>query len=153
MYFQRKQNRMPHFDYSSNGIYFVTICTENKACILGKVVNTDIVKGAMVRLTETGQLVQYTIGRLPTVFPGVNIHNYVVMPNHLHLLIELHDTIPSLSSMINYLKGYVTHRASGRIWQKSFFDHVIRDEKDYQTIWQYIDNNPGKWSEDRYYTL
>ena len=152
MHFQRKQNRMPHFDYSSNGIYFVTICTENKKCILGDVINTDFVEGATVQLTETGRLVQNTIGRLPDAFPGINIHNYVVMPNHLHLLIELQNAGTSLSSMMNYLKGYVTHRATGRIWQKSFYDHVIRDEKDYQTIWQYIDNNPGKWSEDRYYT-
>ena len=115
------------------------------------VINADMREGATVLLTETGALVQDSIVRLPDVFTGVSIHNSVIMPNHLHLLLELHEATTSLSYMMNYLKGYVTRRVHGEIWQKSFYEHIVRSEEDYRKIWQYIDNNPGKWSEDRYY--
>ena len=104
-----------------------------------------------MELTEIGRLTDAAIQRLPVVFDGVTILNRVVMPNHLHLLIELHDATIPLSSVINYFKGYVTRRIGSRLWQKSFYDHIIRDETDYRRIWEYIDNNPGKWFEDRYY--
>lgn len=153
MDFRRKPNRMPHYDYAANGIYFVTICTENQSCRLGTVRDTDLMQGAYVEYSQTGDLVNAAIVRLPQVFSGVMLHNFTIMPNHIHLLVELRDTTVTLSHMVNYLKGYVTRRSQEKVWQKSFYDHVVRNEKDYRIIWQYIDNNPGKWLEDRYYTM
>ena len=151
MDFRRKTNRFPCYDYSENGIYFVTICVEDRSPVFGEIINIDPSRGAYVQLSEEGNLVNSAILRLPEIFNGVKIHNDVIMPNHLHLLIGLNDSTVSLSSIINYFKGYVTRRSKRKIWQKSFYDHIIRDENDFLRIWEYIDNNPGKWSEDRYY--
>ena len=151
MDFKRKPNRLVSFDYSSKGVYFVTVCVENRICRLGKIIYTDPVDGAQMHLSEEGQLVNETICYLPNIFPSVIIHNHIVMPNHLHLLIELQNTDVSLSHVLNYFKGYVTRRTQGHMWQKSFHDHIVRDENDFMNIWRYIDNNPGKWSEDQYY--
>ena len=108
-------------------------------------------QGACVVLSKTGIQVQSAIKELPDVFPEITVHAFVVMPNHLHMLIELGDSAKSLSSIVNYFKGHVTRRTNRGIWQKSFYDHVVRDEKDYLRILKYIEDNPGKWSEDRYY--
>ena len=73
------------------------------------------------------------------------------MPNHVHLLVQLYKAQVSTSSLMNYFKDHVTRLAQKHIWQKSFFDHVVRNEADMQRIWKYIDSNPAKWQEDRYY--
>ncbi len=71
------------------------------------------------------------------------MENYAVMPNHVHLL--------TISQVIQQLKGWVAKRAGGSIWQKSFHDHVVRREKDFQLIWQYIETNPQNWQNDCFY--
>ena len=91
------------------------------------------------------------ICHLPDVFSNVCIHNHIVMPNHVHIIIELKSVDKTISHIVNYLKGYITRRVDGKLWQRSFFDHIIRSEDDFEKIWAYIDNNPGKWLEDRYY--
>ena len=138
MDFRRRANRMSNYDYSEDGLYFVTVCTYERRALLGEVINTDYQTGAYVRLTEEGVLVNAAICRLPEVFDGIKIHHFVVMPNHIHLLIELKGASISLSSILNYYKGYVTRRCGRTIWQKSFYDHVVRNEKEYRRIWEYI---------------
>ena len=83
--------------------------------------------------------------------------NYVIMPNHIHLLLFLYCDngramlVPTVSRVIQQLKGAVTKRIGHPIWQSRFYDHVIRTERDYRDIYTYIDNNPARWSEDEYY--
>jgi len=149
--FRRRRNRLQRYDYASKGLYFVTICAQGYRCIFGNVVVGDMYEGTSVRLTETGALVSGTVEGIALVFSGVNIHKYVVMPNHIHILLELEGESKPLSVIINYIKGYVTRRAKGPVWQKSFHDHIVRNEQDYRMIWAYIDNNPAKWAEDHYY--
>ena len=151
MDFRRKHNRLAGYDYSSNGMYFITICTDGKACIFGAVRCAEIGQGARVLLSDTGKRVREEIERIPKVFPGIAVRHFMVMPNHVHMLIEIRGSEISLSSVINSFKGRVTRGAKRRIWQRSFHDHIVRDTEDYWRIWEYIDGNPGKWSEDRYY--
>lgn len=85
------------------------------------------------------------------------IDHYVIMPNHIHFIIKIGNTgqpaaAPTLSRIVNQFKGYVTKQTGNSIWQKGFYDHVIRDEDDYLTKANYIENNPAKWAEDELYT-
>ena len=73
------------------------------------------------------------------------------MPNHVHLIIELSDSAVNLSTIINQAKGFVSKQLGYSPWQRSFHDHIIRGEKDYEMIWNYIESNPSKWDEDKYY--
>jgi len=80
------------------------------------------------------------------------------MPNHIHLLLQIHTDAngrsmiaPTVSTVVRLMKGAISKQAGFPVWQKGFFDHVIRNEKDYQEIWKYIESNPGKWSEDKRY--
>ena len=145
--FRRRKNRWDGFDYSADGDYFVTICTVQRSCILGNILPGT----SSVRMSEYGQAVLFAIERLRTVFPHVRIPIYVIMPNHVHMILSLTESEHSLSSIINYFKGTVTKITKGGIWQKSFYDHVIRDENDYNRICDYIENNPAAWSSDDYY--
>ena len=90
----------------------------------------------------------------------MQIEKYVIMPNHIHLIIAIKSTAgaspcPTVSDIICAYKSLTTRECrnfyNGIIWQKSFYDHIIRDENDYLRIWEYIENNPLKWSEDKYY--
>ena len=87
---------------------------------------------------------------------AVHVDHYVVMPNHVHLLLRIDDSgrriaAPTIMSVINQYKGVVSKAVGQSLWQKSFHDHIVRDDEDYRRIWEYIDANPGKWTEDRYF--
>lgn len=90
-----------------------------------------------------------------TVYENVFVDNYVIMPNHIHLIIRIESGrtqfAPTIGRIIKQFKGSITKQIGKSIWQKSFYDHIIRDDYDYQTKWQYIDENPGKWLEDELY--
>ena len=211
---KRKQIRLPEYDYSSAGVYFVTICTHEKRRIL-----SDVVVGAIhespaaeVRLTAAGEIVEEVLQALPQRFPNVQIDHFVIMPNHVHLLVQItgyrairesplrtgtdiskslvgavHErpvqggvtsgTIPGESddchrralreaplqgarSLLSKAIGFLKMNSSKRIhaldpdlivWQRSYYEHIVRNEHDYREIWKYIEGNPGKWTEDRYY--
>ena len=114
---QRKNPRMPHFDYTSENYCFITICAHNRSCLFG----TAEQRNAL------GQLAQKGIENIPLHFPGVHIDKYVIMPNHIHA-IEVHKIFYDL-----------------QLWQNSFHDHVIRSQSAYEKIWLYIDSNPLNW--------
>ena len=151
----RKQNRLSSVQYNENGVYFITICTREKANLFWQV------GAAMHRppdcLTPAGKSVKEKILRINDVYKGaVHVDNYVVMPNHIHLLLSLekggrHIAAPTISSVVNQYKGAVSKELGVSCWQKSFHDHIVRNEADYRRIWEYIDANPGKWEEDCYY--
>lgn len=155
--------RLPGYDYTSEGYYFVTVCTREKRCVLGTVVGEGLAPPE-VRLSFVGQMVQEEVSQLPERFPQVTIDKYVIMPNHIHVILHLgaggaspaHTA--SLSGILGALKSLTTRKwnqvraISGEpLWQRSYYDHVIVNEQDYLRIWQYIDENPAKWREDTYY--
>ena len=156
---QRKRNRLKNFDYSTNGAYFVTICTEGRKKIL-----CDIVGDGFPVPKKAGQDAEAYIKRIPDKFPGVCIGHYVVMPNHIHILLMIDGSggtgnpSPTLGNIIGWYKYQTTKQINEtmgtpriRVFQRSYHDHVIRGEKDYQKIWNYIEGNPMKWVEDCFY--
>ena len=155
----RKQNRLSDFDYSLPGAYFITICTKDRRTLFWKDSHAPITAPQDVALSSWGCIVASAIQQIPKHYPAISVDRYVVMPNHVHLLLQIHTDpegriipTPPVSIVIQQLKGYCTKQIGSSIWQKLFHDHVIRNEKDYAKIWEYIENNPCKWSEDCFYT-
>ena len=159
----RKQNRLTNFDYSQNGAYFITICTKNMECILSKIrayesnnyVGADIIRP---KLSEYGIIVDKAINSIEDCYDTVKVDKYVIMPNHIHLLISIHNNdnggrMVSAPTIVGSLKRYVSKQVGYSIWQKSFYDHIIRNEDDYINHLQYINENPKKWliGKDEYY--
>ena len=156
---KRKPNRIPHFDYSTPGAYFVTICTKNRQNIFWGNVGASIARPQTPRLSHAGQIVEQAIQNIEHYYPAITLDHYVVMPNHIHLLLQINTdengqpiAAPTISTVIQQMKGYVTKQLGVSIWQKLFHDHVIRDENDYRIIWEYIDNNPARWELDCFYS-
>jgi len=122
-----------------------------------------------IELTDLGIEVQKSINYICSNDAGVEIPQYVIMPNHVHMIVALNAVgangeravghgSPTLQTVMGRIKSYTAKRWSEMngtkyqtLWQRSFHDHIIRDEADYRRIWQYIDENPMRWSEDKYY--
>ena len=151
----RLPNRIPKFDYSAPGAYFITVCTKDRKCIFWEDVGASI---ARPRLSDYGCVVEEAICRISSHYPAVTVDHYTVMPNHIHLLLQIHTDesgramlAPTISRVIQQFKGVVTKRLGYSPWQKLFHDHVIRGEQDYLKIWNYIEGNPSRWKEDCFY--
>ena len=144
---QRKHPRLPEYDYSQQGAYFLTICTKNRACLLSQVLlpesETD---GASVSLTEVGVMVQQHLQKIP------GLDSYVIMPNHIHLIVFRDEDDRSISADIRSFKTLVTKKVGRSIWQTSFHDHILRDPNDYLLHREYMEKNPAKWLKDPYYS-
>lgn len=146
MRMDRKKLRLNGFDYSTNGAYFVTLCTINRKCILSSIRKSGNYSYPEVKLTDIGLIVKKYMNNIP------GITNYVIMPNHIHLIVEKENILNSvLSNDIRSFKTLVTKEVGFQIWQSSFYDHIIRDDYDYNVHLQYINDNPIKWCEDKYY--
>ena len=144
----RKANRLREYDYAQNGIYFVTICTKDKKKILCSIVGDD----AHIVPSRCGKVVLKYIKSIPGVV------KYVMMPNHIHLLIAIDNgpmwasaPTPSISTRVRSFKTLVTKELGESIFQRSFHDHVVRGEEDYRDIWHYIEHNPQQWQEDCFF--
>ncbi len=171
---KRKPNRLKNWDYSQPGSYFITVCTHGKRKLFGHVACTAQTVGAIHEspaveciLSETGQIAKSELINTADRFPNVEIENYVIMPNHIHLILTIKSDERAIresplhgrsevSKSIGYFKMNVSKRVHRthpdmKVWQRSFHDHIIRDEQDYILIWEYIDNNPVKWEEDCFY--
>ena len=151
---KRKPLRISEFDYRQNGAYFITLCTKKRVQCLGHVVGADAHIGPHTALTEWGKVVETFL----LTIPGLDA--YVIMPNHVHMIVRIEPEggpmwasapTQSLSDRIRSFKILVSKKIGVSIWQRSFYDHVIRCEDDYLRIRQYIDGNPSKWAEDEYY--
>ena len=158
----RKPTRLKDFDYSSHGAYFVTICAKDRKPIFSQIFVGQGLAPAEIGLTLYGKIAEEQLHKLTERFPSITIDKYVIMPNHIHIIVFLkNDTAgaspcPTLSEVICAYKSLTTLMckrmcASDVIFQTSFYDHIIRNYEDYYRIWKYIDNNPGKWTEDEYY--
>jgi len=158
----RKTIRLKTYDYNSPGYYFLTICTKEKEKLFGDIVGTVLPDGPQVRFTEYGCIVNQQLQRMSEFYEDMRLENYVVMPNHIHILLRVLETgsgpsgrtVPTSSKVgrfVGTLKRF-TNRSCGRnLWQNRSYDHVIRGEEDYREIWNYIEGNPSKWVEDRFY--
>jgi len=155
----RKRNRLRDYDYSRDNLYFVTNCVQNKVCCLGHV------QGGEMVLNEYGRIADQQWHWLADQYPYVELHAFVVMPNHVHGIIEInrnkinHDPTVKIKSLSQLMGAYQT-TASKHIhlaglldfkWQRSFHDRIIRNDEAYQRISRYIENNPRKWGEDKFY--
>ncbi len=152
---KRKSNRLSGYDYSQDGAYFLTICTDGKKCILSQIeASGKDYSPPVPRLTNLGRVVEEEIARLNATYAGLRVEKFVIMPNHLHLLILLEGNGPQaakrvrLERAVNQFKGAVSKKLGLRIWQKGFHDHVIRDDWDFERRWRYIEDNPRRWAED-----
>ena len=153
MKFNRKPNRLKNYDYSSQGAYFITICTLDRKCTLSHIVGGDALIAPQTNLTHCGEIARKYIESMP------GIDKYVIMPNHIHLLIAIDGPMkasaPTISvpNLIRSFKVLVSKEIGQSIWQRSYHDHIIRGEEDYLNHLRYIENNPIKWSEDNYYIM
>ncbi len=143
-YTRRNSNRLPSYDYRSSGAYFVTICTEKRQ----RVLEIPIIRTAMLEKWH----------HLPQHFPGVRLGTFVLMPDHVHGILWLDGSrkdVPTLGRVIGALKAWVTiawrqyHREAkipclSHLWQRDYYEHVIRNEEDLELTREYILNNPLK---------
>ena len=150
---KRKDIRLKHYDYSSPGGYFLTICASKRCNYFWKNVGTTIGRPQDVSLTFYGNIVDEAINNIPSIYPALEVDSYVIMPDHIHLLLVVHAdeygrpmVAPTMSRVVQHLKGYVSKRIGCSIWQKRFVDHVIRNHEDYEEHIKYICENPIKWS-------
>ena len=154
---KRKPTRLKGYDYSQNRAYFVTICTKDRQCILSKIVGEGLCALPRHTLTQIGGEIEKSIQFINNNYIGVTIDKFVIMPNHILLIVILDNSggrgNPPLQDVIGQLKSYTTNKFQGNLWQRSFHDHIIRDERDYLKIWKYIDENPLKWEEDCFYKI
>jgi len=181
----RRSIRLPAYDYTQPGAYFVTICSQNRECLFGDVINEEMI------LNQRGEMVERTWRELAECYPGVEVDAFVIMPNHVHGIIVLVEAGPlgvgpvgagpracpegpgacpgrpqgvaptmSLPDVVHRFKSLTTARYRtgvlqdgwqpfpGRLWQRNYYEHVIRDEEELNRIRQYIIDNPGRWQDD-----
>jgi putative transposase len=175
--FHRRSLRLPGYDYSQPGAYFVTLCTWLRKCIFG------VIEDGMMQLNQAGQIAQKEWIRLGMRFPNADITNFVIMPNHVHGVVAIgkenksfdidrttnnstpqnlvmiqNQIIPgSLGAIIRAYKAFVSLRLHvilqyhGPIWQRNYYEHIISNELDLQNICEYIELNPYQWEQDRFF--
>ena len=182
----RKSIRLKGYDYSQAGLYFITICCQNRECLFG-----EIVRGEMA-LNDAGMMIENEWLKLPQRFKNIKLNEYVVMPNHFHAILEIVGTTvgatlvvaqnnaeqsrgqpqqgqpqgiaptgKTLGDMVGAFESITTNeyicgvknnywqRFDGKLWQRNYWEHIIRNENEYQRIALYILDNPKKWEMDR----
>ncbi len=164
----RRPVRLRGFDYRQNGAYFVTICTQNRIPLFGEIIDGEM------RLNAAGQIVQATWDNLPNHYPHIELDAWIIMPNHVHgiiVLVDPHDVgaglkpAPTgtdtgnkrhpLSEIVRGLKTFSARRINAirgipgvPVWQRNYYEHIIRNEASLQHIRNYIIHNPAKWPDD-----
>ena len=149
---KRKQIRIKDYDYSSPGAYFITICTANRENIFWSDCRGELCSPANIPLSNIGIIVNNEIQKLNSVYDTIRVDKYCIMPDQIHFIISITPDdsgrtqfAPTISRVIKQFKGSITKQVGRPIWQKSFYDHGIRNQQDYNEIWQYIENNPLKY--------
>ena len=172
----RKSIRLPNYNYSQEGSYLITTCTQNRECLFGNVVDGEM------RLNAAGQLIQLVWDEIPLFYPGVETDDFVIMPNHVHGIINIVGASPracpiksardnegrpqgaaptlSLSDVVHRFKTMTTKRYidavkrddwscfDGRVWQRNYWERVIRNEIELNAFREYIGNNAMQWHLD-----
>lgn len=178
---KRRSIRLKGYDYSQAGLYFITICVQNRRHLFGNIEN-----GKMI-LNDAGKMIETEWKNLKNRFPNIELHEYVIMPNHFHGILEIvgatlvvaqnENTPPVVAqndnlattrvaptnktvgdmmdafksiTTVEYIRGVKNlgwQPFDGKLWQRNYYEHIIRNEQSYQTISNYIINNPAKWQE------
>ena len=154
---ERKQLRLKGWDYSKNDAYFITICVKDKKHLFGPVGADSI----------SAQMIDKPFNEIIDKYPNAYCSKYVIMPNHFHAIIHIEradmESAPTISKLIQECKRYSTIEYiklvkkgvvlpfNKQLWQRSYYDHIIRNQQDYEEAWNYIDGNPLKWQEDELY--
>ena len=188
---KRKRQRLKEFSYSETAAYFITVICSKREHLLGRIdplnnVLRKPVRGGVpdaprpeisnraeitIELSGIGKIVDEKIREMDEKFPGVSIDHFVIMPNHVHLLLSVDKTCgasrtPPLTGstesktvrsnetiprFISYLKRSTNRAAGAEIWHRGYHDHIIRDYADYMVRYKYLTDNPARWAEDEYY--
>ncbi|MFN8437437.1 MAG: transposase [Cytophagales bacterium] len=184
---KRRSIRLKGYDYSQAGLYFITICVQDRECLFGNIENGEMI------LNDAGKMIETEWLNLNNRFSNIELHEFIVMPNHFHEILEIvgatlvvaqndvntqnknnenekgqpqgiaptktvgdmMDAFKSIST-VEYIRGVKNlgwKPFDGRIWQRNYYEHIIRNEQSYQTISNYIINNPAKWQEDKFYAI
>ena len=176
---QRRSIRLKGYNYAREGLYFITICCQDRICRFG-----DVVNGKMI-LNDCGKIAHDEWMKLPERFPNFELNVFQIMPNHMHGIILLttvgatlavapNDNMapngndiraeaspaPTVSDIVCAYKSLVANgclllyklknETMGKLWQRNYYEHIIRDKQSYQTIYDYIINNPEKWADDKF---
>jgi REP element-mobilizing transposase RayT len=157
---QRKHPRLDHYDYSTPGAYFITICTQNRRCLLSRIVGRGLAP-AENTYTTYGIIAREQLLLLEERYRNLKIDQYVIMPNHIHAILVLEDAAgasprPTITDIVCAYKSLTTRACKkakpiDKLFQTSFYEHVIRGQKDYDEIAQYMINNPTQWELDKLY--
>lgn len=151
----RKSNRLSHYDYGEVGCYFITLCTHRRQSLFQ--METPCVGNGLCAVPN--QIVHKWVVETQKKFENIKIDKYVIMPDHLHLIVTIRERHAgcSLPDAMRFLKTMTTNEYirdvkqgllpsfDSKLWQKSYYDHVIRNQQDYNEVWEYIENNPTKW--------
>ena len=174
----RRSIRLRGYDYSQRGLYFVTICSQNRLSLLGEIKNHEMV------LNDAGRMVENEWNQLKKRFLCVELHDFIVMPNHFHGIVEIMENenvgiplvgirnadngqpqgiAPTIGQIMGAFKSITTNKYiqgveqydwkcfQVRLWQRNYYEHIIRNERAYDKIAEYIINNPCNWLKDNYY--
>ena len=155
---ERKPTRLKNFDYHNNGYYFITICTHNRKKLLSKIVGQGLAP-AEIQLSNYGKIAKAELLELENRYDCVKIDKYVIMPDHIHVIVVMRNSsagaspCPTLSDVVCAFKSITTRKCNlmqpkQKIFQTSFYDHIIRNESDYIEVWEYIENNPCNFTEN-----
>ena len=162
----RMSNRLPCYDYSTSGAYFITICTQNRKQILSKLVGTGVLDCPQVQLSKYGKVAERYILQLNNFYDHISVDKYVIMPNHIHILLsvqgqsgtpvptddcEIDNKNSTVAKFVSTFKRFCNKEYGENIWQNRYYDHVIRNQQDYNDIWEYIEFNPTQWKKDSLY--
>jgi len=177
----RKSLRLKYYDYSQAGLYFITICTQNRLHLFGEIVNDEMV------LNDAGLMIEKIWHEIPNNFSNTKLHKFIIMPNHIHGIIEIivgaplvgarnpmgaqidnqpqtgqpQGIAPTVGGIVGVFKSLTTNAYikmvkqnilppfDKHIWQRNYWEHIIRNENEYDRITQYIKDNPKKWALDK----
>ena len=150
---KRKPIRIADYDYSTPGAYFITVCTANREKIFWNSVGADIIRPQNVQLSIAGKIAEQGVIQIAEHYKNVVVDKYCIMPDHIHMILRIESdtsgrmvSAPTVSTVVGSMKRWVSKQIGRPIWQKSFYDHGIRNQQDYNEIWQYIENNPLKYA-------
>lgn len=173
---ERKKLRLPNYDYSQAGVYFLTLCAKEKAPLFGEVcVGGGALDAPKVELSPYGTVIARWLEDCAEKYEDLAVLKYAIMPNHVHLIVELregpsgapaptqgNDAGPSrapaptranqtVPAFVSALKRMTNRCCGTELWQRGYYDHVIRNDADFLRIWTYIETNPARWAEDEYF--
>jgi REP element-mobilizing transposase RayT len=161
---KRKHPRLDNYDYSSAGAYFVTICTQNRRCVLSRIVGRGLAPAEItgVEYTSFGEIAEKQLFLLKDRYPYLAVDKYVIMPNHIHVIMILSGSAagasprPTIADIVCAYKSLTTRECKkngfeGILFQTSFYEHIIRGREDYEEIVKYIYENPLRWYYDELY--